>query len=118
MEMVGEVENSRAFIHSKNIMIVPLFSGSGIRVKILEAMAEGRTVISTTIGAEGIDAVNEKEILIADDADAFARQIKRCLKDPDFCSTIAGSGRAFVKNRFDNKVIVKELLDFYKSLLT
>jgi glycosyltransferase involved in cell wall biosynthesis len=116
--MVGEVENSRAFISSKNIMIVPLFSGSGIRVKILEAMAEGRTVISTTIGVEGIAAVNEKEILIADDADAFARQIKRCFKDPEFCSTIAASGRAFVKSRFNNKVIVKELLDFYKSLLT
>jgi glycosyltransferase involved in cell wall biosynthesis len=118
VEMVGEVENSRAFISSKNIMIVPLFSGSGIRVKILEAMAEGRTVISTTIGVEGIAAVNEKEILIADDADAFARQIKRCFKDPEFCSTIAASGRAFVKSRFNNKVIVKELLDFYKSLLT
>lgn len=117
VEMVGEVENSRAFIRSKSIMIVPLFSGSGIRVKILEAMAEGRTVISTTIGVEGIGAVNEEHILIADDADAFARQIKRCLKEPDFCHTIAENGRNFVKHHFDNKVIVKDLLNFYKSLL-
>lgn len=117
VEMVGEVENSRAFIRSKSIMIVPLFSGSGIRVKILEAMAEGRTVISTTIGVEGIGAVNEEHILIADDADSFARQIKRCLKEPDFCHTIAENGRNFVKHHFDNKVIVKDLLNFYKSLL-
>lgn len=118
VEMVGEVENSRAFLRSKSIMVVPLFSGSGIRVKILEAMAEGRTVISTSVGAEGIDAISESQILIADDADAFARQIKHCLNDPEFCSMIADEGRAFVKKRFDNKVIVKELLDFYKSLLT
>lgn len=118
VEMVGEVENSRAFIQSKSIMVVPLFSGSGIRVKILEAMAEGRTVISTTIGVEGIDAVNDQHILLADDADAFARQIKRCLKDPAFCRTIAQNGHTFVRNKFDNKVIVKELLNFYKSLLT
>ena len=81
-------------------------------------MAEGRTVISTTIGVEGIDAVNDQHILLADDADAFARQIKRCLKDPAFCRTIAQNGHTFVRNKFDNKVIVKELLNFYKSLLT
>lgn len=117
LEIVGEVENSRAFIQSKKIMVVPLFSGSGIRVKILEALAEGRTVISTSIGVEGINAVNEEHLLIADDADAFARLIKRCLKDPDFCNLIASNGRKFVVERFNNKVIVEELLNFYKKLL-
>jgi glycosyltransferase involved in cell wall biosynthesis len=118
VEMVGEVENARAFIKSKSIMIVPLFSGSGIRVKILEAMAEGRVVISTTIGAEGLGANNEEDILIADDADAFARQIKRCLKDPEFCNRIATKGLSFVKQYYNNKVIVGNLLKFYKSILT
>ncbi|MBA2423583.1 MAG: glycosyltransferase family 4 protein [Chitinophagales bacterium] len=117
VEMVGEVENSRAFIRSKSMMIVPLFSGSGIRVKILEAMAEGKTVISTTMGVEGINATNDENILIADDADAFARQIKRCLKEPEVCLRIGENSRTFVKLQYDNENLVKDLLKFYNHLL-
>jgi glycosyltransferase involved in cell wall biosynthesis len=118
VEMVGEVENSRAFIRSKSMMVVPLFSGSGIRVKILEAMAEGKVVISTTMGMEGIKATNDENILIADDADAFARQIKRCLKEPDLCHRIAENSRTFVKLHYDNEHLVNDLLKFYKHILT
>jgi len=98
-------------------MVVPLFSGSGIRVKILEAMAEGKMVISTSIGAEGIEASNGENILIADDADSFARQIKHCLKDAEFCRRVGENSRTFVKRHYDNTAIVSSLLKFYKSLL-
>lgn len=118
IEVVGEVENSRGFVKSKSMLVVPLFSGSGIRVKILEAMAEGTTVISTTIGSEGIGATNGENILIADDADAFARQIKHCLKDPSFSKRIGENSRNFVKQHYDNKMIVEDLLKFYKTLLS
>ncbi len=94
-----------------------IFSGSGIRVKILEAMAEGKTVISTTMGVEGINATNDENILIADDADAFARQIKRCLKEPEVCLRIGENSRTFVKQQYDNENLVKDLLKFYNYLL-
>ncbi len=117
LEIVGEVENSRAFIRSKTLMVVPLFSGSGIRVKILEAMAEGRPVISSAIGAEGINAVDGAHLLIADTPDAFARQIRRLLKDKDEARRMGTHARAFIRENYDNKKLVSDLIDFYKTIM-
>ncbi len=117
LEVVGEVENSHAFIRSKSIMVVPLFSGSGMRVKIIEAMAEGKPVVSTTIGAEGLNATDGVNILLADTPDAFARQIKRLLKDENEIKRIGENGKSFVAENFDNKKIVADLIEFYKSIL-
>ena len=64
--VVGEVEDAKTFMHSKSILIVPLFSGSGIRIKIIEGMATGKPIISTTVGAEGINYTRDKNIFIAD----------------------------------------------------
>ena len=66
VEVLGEVEDAGVFLRSKAIMIVPLFSGGGIRVKIIEGMAAGKTIISTTIGAAGIRYTHRENILIAD----------------------------------------------------
>lgn len=117
VEIVGEVENSRAFLRSKTMMVVPLFSGSGIRVKILEAMAEGRPVISSTIGAEGINAVDGAHLLIADTPDAFARQIRRLLKDKDEARRMGMHARAFIRENYDNRKLVSDLIDFYKTIM-
>ncbi|MBA3647961.1 MAG: glycosyltransferase family 4 protein [Chitinophagales bacterium] len=117
LELVGEVENARAFIRSKAIIIVPLFSGSGIRVKIIEAMAEGKPVIATTVAAEGIDITNGENILIADDADGFARHIKKCLNDAEFAHQLGENSRTFVKQHYDIRKHIEHLLQFYQSLL-
>jgi len=117
VSMVGEVENSRGFLSSNSIMVVPLFSGSGMRVKIIEAMAEGRPVVSTGVGAEGINAVDGAHLLIADTADAFVRQIRRLLKDPDEATRMGLHARAFVKENYDNAKLVNDLVEFYKSVL-
>jgi glycosyltransferase involved in cell wall biosynthesis len=116
-EMVGEVENARAFIRSKSLMVVPLFSGSGMRVKILEALAEKKPVVTTTMGAEGIAASGDEIMLVADTADAFARQIKKCMKEPPFAHHIGESGFEFVKKHYNNTKLVQDLLKFYASLL-
>ncbi|MEO5674085.1 MAG: glycosyltransferase family 4 protein, partial [Chitinophagales bacterium] len=117
VEIVGEVENSHSFLRSKSMLIVPLFSGSGVRVKIIEAMAEGRPVVSTTVGAEGMNATDNVNILIADTPDAFARQIKRLLKDQEEANRIGENAKGFIAENFDNKKIIQDLLDFYKSIL-
>lgn len=117
VEVVGEVENSISFLRSKTIVIVPLFSASGVRVKIIEAMAEGKPVITTTVGAEGLNATDGVNILIADTADAFARQIKRLLKDKEEIQRLGENARTFITENFDNKKIMTDLLEFYKSIL-
>ncbi len=117
VSIVGEVPDSMYFIESKKINIVPLLSGSGIRVKIIEAMSVGKTVISTTIGAEGIDYTNEENILIADTPDEFVKQIKRCVEDNEFCSQIGKNAYDLVATHYNNELLTKKLLEFYIKLL-
>jgi glycosyltransferase involved in cell wall biosynthesis len=115
---LGEVDNARDFINSNSMMVVPLFSGSGMRVKIIEAMALERTVITTTIGAEGIDGKNGKHLIIADSPDHFIEEISRIITHPEILPQIGSKAREFVKENFDNLVISQKLSGFYNSILT
>ena len=115
LEYLGEVENAHDFINSKAIMIVPLFSGSGMRIKIIEGMALQKCIITTSIGMEGISAVDRQNILVADDEKSFANAIFESLNDYEFYEGIAKSARVFVSENFDNLTISKRLLAFYES---
>lgn len=117
VSIVGEVPDAMYFIESKKINIVPLLSGSGIRVKIIEAMSVGKTVISTTIGAEGIDYTNDENILIADTPNEFVKQIKRCLDDDDFCTQVGKNAYDLVATHYNNDLLTKKLIAFYTKLL-
>ena len=115
--VVGEVENASEFIASKQINIVPLLSGSGIRVKIIEAMSAGKVVVTTTVGAQGIDYTDGLNLLIADDPDAFARQIKRCLDDPDYCRSVGNAAAQLIREQYNGQKLADELIDFYNKRL-
>ena len=97
-------------------MLVPLLSGSGMRVKILEGMAMGRLVISTKIGLEGIMATNGEEVLLANDEDAFAEQIIYALQHPTMVSSMGNAARSFIHQCFDNIQIAKGVLNCYENL--
>jgi len=114
---LGEVENAASFMASKPIMIVPLLSGSGIRIKIIEGMLASRTVISTTIGAEGINYHNNKDIIIADSPQEFVAAIGNVISNADLCKQIGESARETILQYYDNKVIIARLLSFYNSLM-
>ena len=115
--VVGEVPDAAEFIASKQINIVPLLSGSGIRIKIIESMAMGKTVITTTVGAAGIDCTNGINILIADTPQQFADQLKRCVADPDLCRTIGCNARKLISEKYDNQILTKRLIDFYNKII-
>lgn len=117
VSIVGEVPDAMYFIESKKINIVPLLSGSGIRVKIIEAMSVGKTVISTTIGAEGIEYTDGKNILIADTPDEFVMQIKRCIADDEFCAEIGKNAYDLVANNYNNELLTQKLLTFYNKMI-
>lgn len=118
VSFLGEVSDARDFIISNTVMIVPLFSGSGMRVKIIEAMALGRPVITTKIGAEGIGGQTGKHFIIADDPDQFCNEIKQIITKPEILSQIGRNAREFINGNFDNLVISKNLSGFYNSLVT
>jgi glycosyltransferase involved in cell wall biosynthesis len=117
VRVMGRVEDAKTFMLSKNIMLVPLLSGSGMRIKIIEGMALGKVIISTSIGAEGISYTHKKDILIADTAADFAAAIELALKDKLLCQNLAKNARELVVQKYSNSSIVSKLLDFYRSQL-
>ncbi len=112
----GEISDAKKFITDHPIMIVPLFSGSGMRVKILEGMAMGRAVITTSIGLEGIEAKNGAEVLIANTADAFAQAISWLEKDAQKLSEIHDKSVRFIEQEHDNLNIAKGVASTYDEL--
>ena len=115
--VVGEIENSQLFMQSKGIMIVPLLSGGGMRVKIIEGMALGKTIITTSIGAEGIDCESNKNCIIANEPIEFAEAISKCISDKIFYSEIGINAKKLAILHYNNADICKRLIGFYKKLL-
>jgi len=112
---VGEVENAVDFMNSKSIMVVPLLSGSGMRIKIIEGMALGKTIISTTIGAEGIDYEDETNILIADEPEEFVNAIKKCINNVEFANRVGKNARQLAEAEYSNKSLIGKLIGFYEE---
>ncbi|MBE9468097.1 MAG: glycosyltransferase family 4 protein [Bacteroidetes bacterium] len=113
---LGEIDDAYEFMNSKAIMIVPLLSGSGMRIKIIEGMALGKTIISTSIGAEGINITKNKNIIIADSASDFIDGIEKVLNDEAFADKMGKNALDFVKSNYNNLTITSKLVNFYKSL--
>ena len=113
----GEVPEAVDFINDHPLMVVPLFSGSGMRTKILEAMALERVVITTTLGLEGIDAVDGEEVLIADSGEAFREKIASLLENPDRIMQIGKAARRHIEENYDAPVVADDLYQFLHSTL-
>ncbi|MDW8392633.1 MAG: glycosyltransferase family 4 protein [Chitinophagales bacterium] len=113
----GEVEDARSFMASGSILIVPVSGASGIRVKIAEALALGRVVVSTPAGALGLPRVSDNPVLIADGQNDFLSVLSDLLQSPERLQQIAARGHAFAKERLDAERLSEQLLLFYKSLL-
>ena len=117
VHIVGEVPDAATFIASKQINVVPLLSGSGIRVKIIEAMSQGKAVVTTTVGAQGIGAVDGLHLLIADTPERFAAQIRRCVDDPAFRQDVGANARQFIADNYGIEPLTRQLLAFYDKRL-
>jgi glycosyltransferase involved in cell wall biosynthesis len=98
--LTGFVDDIRPYIAQANVYVIPVFVGSGTRIKAYEAMAMGRPVVSTTIGMEGLDVTDGEDFLRADDAAEFARCILMLLQDSSMCTRIADAARRLMEDRF------------------
>ena len=114
----GEIDSSKDFFKKRGIMVVPLFSGSGMRVKIIEGMAYGKPVVTTKIGAEGISATNDLDILIRNDAPSWKEAIKMLLADPEKSHQIGRNAANCVRKNYDNYELTKNLQNFYQYSLS
>ncbi len=115
--LVENVPNAFDFYQKHEIMIVPLWSGSGIRIKIIEGMAHGKAIVSTSIGAEGIGYTHNKNILIADTADDFSEAVTGLLLNANKREQLEIEASSFANENFDNTRVVGKLIEFYKSIL-
>ncbi|MDP5171585.1 MAG: glycosyltransferase family 4 protein [Bacteroidia bacterium] len=118
IQVLGEVESASDFIRPRGVMIVPILSGSGMRVKLLEGMAHRKAIVATTIAAEGMGVKSGEHLYLADEPQAFADAISTLIDNRALCELIADQGYHFVKSRFSNDKIVGGLLDFYRGKLS
>ncbi|MFA6128991.1 MAG: glycosyltransferase family 4 protein [Bacteroidales bacterium] len=112
----GEIEDSASFIHDHPIFVVPLFAGSGMRIKLLDYMAAGRATITTSIGAEGIPVESGKETFISDQPEEFARHLIALARNPGLCAQTGLNASTFIKNRFDNQLLIGQFIEFLKTI--
>jgi len=116
VKFLGYVEDVKEYILRSDICIAPLRYGSGTRFKILEYMAMGKPVVSTSKGAEGLDYTNNKNIIIEDDINLFAEKIKELIKDEEKRRQIGEAGMELVKGKYDWKKYQKTLNDIYDTI--
>ena len=109
------VEDVNKFYAEGQIMVVPLLSGSGMRVKIIEGMAMGKAIITTSIGLEGILATHRREVLIANEPAEFADCILELLANPDQVKSLGIEARKLVEERYDLHFLGKKWKEFVKN---
>ncbi len=117
VEVSDFVEDAKQYMAEGSIMIVPLFSGSGMRVKIIEGMAMGKAIVTTPIGLEGIPAQNGKEVMVADSVAAFLNAIYRLIENPELKINLGKNARRLTEEIFDNHKIGGRVVHFYRDLV-
>jgi glycosyltransferase involved in cell wall biosynthesis len=116
VEVIGEVENAIEFMQSKAIMIVPLLSASGVRVKIMEGLALGRAVVATPLAAEGLGCVHAEHILIAENLSDWTNALSAVIENEELRNSLSLKGREHVRLNFDIRSVTTKLLQFYKEI--
>jgi sugar transferase (PEP-CTERM/EpsH1 system associated) len=111
IEVTGTVPDARPYVRRSALYIVPMRMGGGVRFKVLDAMALGKAIVTTGMGADGIDLTAGQEAVVADTAQDFAGQVVALLNDPARRRTLAQQGRRFVEENFDWRKITPLLDD-------
>jgi glycosyltransferase involved in cell wall biosynthesis len=105
LRYVGRVDDVRQLLVESAVVLVPLRVGGGTRLKIIEAMAAGRPIVTTTIGAEGLDVMHDRDLLLADDTSTFVEATVLLLADPQRAKRIGATARETARRRYDWTVI-------------
>ncbi len=111
----GEVIDAKSYMQQFDIMLVPLFAGSGVRIKILEGMALGKPIITTSVGVEGIECNLGMDVIVADTPEQFADAVNRCLSDTELKRSLGSNARKFVEDNYDITRTTTHLIDFYNE---
>jgi glycosyltransferase involved in cell wall biosynthesis len=116
VRVVGTVPDVRPYLAEASVVVVPLLVGGGTRIKVFEAMAMEKAVVSTSIGAEGLDVTPGEQITIADDPHEFSRAVIRLLEHPEERRRIAQQGRKVVGEKFSAERVARQFHDICLSV--
>ena len=116
IHVTGRVPDVSSYYDRSTVSVVPLRAGGGTRLKILEAMALGRPVVSTSIGCEGLDVINGEHLLVADRPEHFSEQIVCLFRDQVLYKKIVTNARRLVENNYDWDSIAGKLMNLYDSI--
>jgi len=114
IRLTGYVPELPPYLEQSTLMVVPVRAGGGMRVRILEAFAYAMPVVTTTIGLEGIHAELEKDVLVADTADDFAKRVIELLEDTSLQEKLATNGRHLAEKKYDWQVVLSAMNPIYK----
>jgi polysaccharide biosynthesis protein PslH len=117
IEVIEDVKDAREFYNEHEIMLVPLLSGSGLRIKIIEGLAFGKAIVTTSVGAEGINYANGKNLIIADSEKEFSNAVIGLLQDPVRKRELEKGALEFAEKELDNAKVVAGLVQFYNKLI-
>jgi glycosyltransferase involved in cell wall biosynthesis len=117
VELTGFVSDLRPHLAAAAVVVVPLRLGGGTRLKIVEAMAMGKAIVSTTLGAEGIEAVPGRDLFVEDHPAAFADAVNRLLAEPGLAARIGQSARQLAVERYSWSGAAQALEHFYHRIL-
>jgi len=115
INVTGAVDDMRDYYASASVVVVPLRVGGGTRLKILEAMAMGKAIVSTSVGAEGIDYTNNQNIVIEDEPELFANSTVNIMHDQELRKNIEVQGRKLVEKLYDWKAVTGKLCDIFEE---
>jgi glycosyltransferase involved in cell wall biosynthesis len=113
----GFVDDAVTFIKTYNLMLVPLSAGGGMRIKIIEGMAAGKCIITTTVGAEGIDYTDGKDIVICRSAEEWIGKISHYLAHDEARAAISAHAVDLVNQKYDNRTITEKYIRLYQTCL-
>jgi polysaccharide biosynthesis protein PslH len=113
VEVTGEVPELVPLLAAAAVVVVPIRLGGGTRLKVVEGLAMGKAMVSTTLGCEGIAVQNGVHLVIEDDADAFAQAVSQLLIDPERAAMLGGNGRALMEDEYSWDLASTRLLALY-----
>ena len=116
VELLGEIEDAEDFITIQRIIIVPVFSGSGMRVKVIEAMSLGKCVLSTSVGAEGIEVHNGEDILLADSPEQWLGLLEDLWLNQEKLKAIGDRAKENVRSTYSPDILAGKLQSFILAL--
>jgi glycosyltransferase involved in cell wall biosynthesis len=118
IRLAGLVDDIRPWLQAAAVYVVPLRIGGGTRLKILDALAMSKAIVSTSVGCEGLHVTDGQDIIVADQPDAFARQVLGLLSEGARAQSLGRRGRELVERQYDWRVIADSLLQAYQNTIT